>query len=229
MKATERHDVSAILLNWKRPWNIPLIVESLAQYDFIREVIVWDNSGILHADEVAPQSCRLSIRVLSQLENVGTYGRFLAAEKAGCPLVYTQDDDHIVHNVDEIYQRHCRFPDSITAALSDTPTARHYACEAGKKPWIQLGWGSMFNREAIGVLGEWIARHGEDDLLKSKADRIFTVIHDRHVPLLADYTPLKNPDGILSERDANSLWLQSDHYKLRDEAVARALLIRGDE
>ena len=224
MPNTGKHDVSAVLLNWRRPWNLPKIVESLRRYDFIKEILVWNNHVGPPAQEPDIASLPGSVRVYGHNENLGTYGRFTAASVARCPAIYTQDDDYIVNNIPELYERFCEFDDQVVHALSPN----HYRIEAGRTSWAQLGWGSFFAKSSIGLLHPYIDRYGIDTLLKSKADRIFTILHGKHLPLHADFEVLRNPDGGPSDRDCNSLWLQKDHLRLRDMAAVRALELKRE-
>lgn len=227
--SSKNNGVTAVLLNWRRPWNIPAIVDSLEPHEFIRQIIIWDNAGILHLDDVLPPGAlpHADVMVHRSVENRGTYGRFLAASRfAKYPTIYTQDDDIIVNNIGDIHDRYFQFPGSITAALSPG----HHKAEAMKVPWIQLGWGSMFARDSVSCLDKWEHAYPEEhSLLCSKADRIYTTLHNNHSPMLGDYKPLKNPDGTHSERDASSLWLQRDHVSLRNQAVAKAMAILQEE
>lgn len=176
--------------------------------------MIFDNSGRLdHID---------GVNVIRSPRNIGTYGRRLAAHHAKHDLIFTQDDDCLIQNVPQLLAAYLEKPDCITAGLSQG----HYRIEANKTDWLQLGWGSWQKREWFDNVEQYIACYGVDDLLLSKFDRVYSVLHARHNPLVANFTRLKGPDGTDSDRDASSLWLQKNHWKLRDEAVARAVAIR---
>lgn len=157
---------------------------------------------------------------------MGTYGRYLATAYATNELIYTQDDDCIVKNVPELYERFMSNKPGITAGLADKPGSRHYEVEAHKTPWIALGWGAFFLKSSVGVLDKWKSKYGEDELLIRKADRIFTVLCTPHDPIRSNHDILKGPNGVPSERDENALWRQKDHYQLRDTAVKKALSLK---
>ena len=199
---------TAILLNWKRPWNLPEIIQSLQSYEFVKQIIVWNNGDDLQLD---------GVEVINSPTNVCTYGRFLAAQQACHDVIYTQDDDIVVHNVETLYWRFMEHQERITAGLA----GGHYNAEAGRTPWQQMGWGSFFLKEWVACLDRYISEHGEDSVLHRKADRIFTALHGKHDPVLGSFTRLKNPDGNPSDRDPSSLWLKPDHRLLTMEAMAR--------
>lgn len=213
---------SAVLLNWQRPYNLPRIVESLRRLEFVGEILVWDNSGSCPDID--------SARILRSERNVCTYGRLLAAQQARHDVVLTQDDDCCVRNAPALYERFLSHRTHVVAGLS----LGHYRAEAGKTPWLQLGWLSFHLREWFGagedhgVVQPYIDRWGEDEVLHRKFDRIYTTLHGLHDPVPGDFEALKGPDGRPSERDRNSLWLRPDHQKLTRVAVARALEIRSD-
>lgn len=206
-------DFSAILLNWKRLHNLPKIIDSLAAVPRIREVIVWDNSGEFYSDHQL-------VRVFKCGRNICTFGRFRAVEMADYDAIYTQDDDVIVNDIDAILDLYD--PDKIVASLTDG----HMRSEAGRKPWVQLGWGSVFSRDSADVLNLWLEDQGENLLLHRKADRIFTILHGRHEYKLADVEPLYDPDGRESQSSKDALYKMKDHYALTQRASELALAIR---
>lgn len=210
--------VSAVLLNWKRPWNIPVIAQELSKYEFVREIIIWNNGGALDAKSIGTEKAV----VIDSTENMGTYGRYLGAKRALTSILYTQDDDVLVHSVGDMYDRFIKNNDDrITAGLAE----RHFLMEAHRKPWLLTGWGAFFRTAWMECIQEWIAAYGEGDLLYSKFDRIWTVLHGHHDPVVAHFTPLRNPNGEESGRDRNSLWLQVDHRQKVENAVSMAAKI----
>ncbi len=213
MKLSLNHKpVSVILLNWKRPWNLPQVIQSLQAYEFVKQILVFDNSGCFEMD---------GVEVIQSSVNVCTYGRFLAVQQAQYDIIYTQDDDVVVHNVEALYDRFLGHQERITAGLS----GGHYNVEAGRTPWILMGWGSFFLKEWVKVLDRYISEYGEDTVLHRKADRIFTALHGKHDPVPGSFTRLNNPDGKRSDRDSSSLWLKSDHGRLTMESIARVKYI----
>lgn len=217
--------VSAVLLNWKRPYHLPRIIASLECLPFIREILVLNNSPE-PLDPIGSDSCfDVPIRVFNWKSNICTFGRHIAAQLANSDIIYTQDDDIVVRNVPQLYERFLSHQNAITAGLAE----RHYAMEANE-PWLLMGWGAFFRKEWLSCIQPWIDEYGEDDLLRSKFDRIFAVMFGRRDPQLGDFERLKDPrTGADSDRDANSLWKQPDHERLKRMAVDRALMLRQRE
>lgn len=209
--------VSAVLLNWKRPWNIPLIVERLRTVPEINNIAIWDNSGSCPAID-DDRVYRFDIHDRDGVKrNCVTYGRFILGDRC-TDWIYTQDDDILVNNIPEILAHSESNPNHITAAL----TSGHYNHEAGKASHVQLGWGSLFRRDWIKpAFQPWLDTYGENNLLYRKADRIFAMMigKERHNPIHADVERLKDPDGNFSDCSEDSLWKQPDHFQLTREAA----------
>jgi hypothetical protein len=221
--ALQPQPVSAVLLNWKRPFHLNRIVSELTHHEFIDEIVIWNNAP----EPLAIEDLHLArdvtdVRIINSDENVGTYGRFLAARVARNPIIYTQDDDCVVTAIERLYQRFIRHAGRITAGL----VHGHFDAEAHRRPWMHLGWGSFFLRDWTEVLDPWIERYGVDHLLYRKADRIFTTLFDRHDPHRTQIERLLGSDGGPSDRDSHALWLRPDHLRLTQEAVTKALGLR---
>lgn len=216
--------VSAVLLNWRRPFHLPQIVRSLRAHQFVREIIVFNNSpSPLPRFEETPDQ---PVMVIDSPVNLCTFGRCRAAELATHEIIYTQDDDIEVLNIPAIYERFLGHQSAITAGLAP----RHYELEAHREPWLQLGWGALFRKEWLSAINPYLTKYGEDELLHRKFDRIFTALFGRHDPVLGEFLRLRDPrSGIDSDRDPHSLWLRPDHRRLTHLAIDRALALRARE
>jgi len=190
--------VSAVIITWKRQYNIPKIVENLLKYPFISEIIIVDHS---------------------KCENLKAgYGRFTNSLRAKNDIIYTQDDDCIVHNIQGIYNKFME--DSSKLAYSGIEGYEKKIETFGKQQLALLGWGSMFKKEWIGVLDKYIKVYGKDECLLREADRIFTLLLGKHhnfVP--GGITHLEGKD------DSNALCQQSDHVASKQLAIQRSLEI----
>jgi hypothetical protein len=81
---------SAVVLSWKRPHNIPIIVEALHAIPHIREIIVWNNDPEVTVD--APGAL-----VFNAPKNYGCFPRYCVAPLAAYDNLWFQDDDICVH------------------------------------------------------------------------------------------------------------------------------------
>ncbi len=206
--------VSACLLSYNRPNNIQLIIDSLHDYPFINEILVWNNKpGCTLAVKGA------KVRVINSPENKICYGRFLCAQQAKNNIIYFQDDDAIIPNVRELYEAFINDPSCITYALSPN----HYQVRdkyvfAGAQIAF-LGWGSFIHKAWVTILDRYLKENENDYLFRREADKFFTLLLRRQnnaVPgkpqLLAhDSTP-----GI-------ALYLEKEHTLYVSLAIRKAL------
>lgn len=216
-------NVTAIILNWNRPHNIPVIATHLQSIGLFNQILVWDNANANNL----PENSSLYVSIPSQ-RNCYTLGRYLASFNAENDELYFQDDDILVGNIPQLYDYWKKQPTKIVAGLADQDGLKHWELEANKKPWLQLGWGSFHRKEWLELTDEYLVRYGEDLLLRRKWDRIYTALHGQHAPVKAKFKRLRNPSGQYSDSDSGSLWLMKDHMQLTHLAANRALAIRAE-
>lgn len=189
--------VTACLITWRRQYNIPQIVDSLLKHEFINEIIIRDNS---------------------KEENIINYGRFTSALKADNEIIYTQDDDCIIHNIGEIYEKFCQDPTRIahggTAPYEEVIKDNIY----GDTQMAMAGWGSFFKKSWIPVLDNYTNKYGKDYCFYRETDRIFSMLLNRHHNfVLGEIEPLRG------ERDENALSSQEDHLIYKRMSIERSL------
>lgn len=204
---------SAVLLNWKRPRHIPEIVRNLLAVPQVTEVIVWCNEC-----QPTPEIRDSGARTLWSETNEVTLGRFLAAREATQDVVYTQDDDLLVHNVPALLEAYAGRP-QIVANLADDRSSRHWTWwQARHPPWVELGFGSVFPRAWAADLDGWPY---DRELLRRKADKVFTVTH-QWTAVRAGPNELTRlfHNGQETGRDGNALSNRKDHQRLTEQAVA---------
>lgn len=117
------------------------------------------------------------------------YGRYEAIQRARHDIIYTQDDDCLIENIEELANSYDPYK------IINNITEEKLLWYANNYPDITLiGWGAVFNKSMIDVLDKYISKYGIDDLLKIEADRVFTflnsfspVISDRHIKHLDGY------------------------------------------
>jgi hypothetical protein len=151
--------ITACLITWKRQHLIPKIIENLQQYPFISEIIVRDNS---------------------KCENIINYGRYDAALRASNDIIYTQDDDCIVNNIEEIYNSFISDPTCISHSGTDYYESDIPNNIYGDAQMALAGWGSIFDRRWIPVLDKYIEKYGKDYCFYRETDRIFSLLLHKH-------------------------------------------------
>ena len=207
--------VSACLLSWKRPDNIAQIVTDLRHNPFIDDILIWNNNPEIHL-EIEMEG----VHVIQSDKNLVTYGRFLCAQRAKHSIIYTQDDDCIVHNIPELYESFLASPDQIAHGLKHPHLFENANNCFGKAQMALVGWGAFFQKEWVNKLETYKAAFGEDELLIRKADRIFSLLlNRRHHSQLANVTDLEGASGV------EALSVLDDHLEMSDRAVRRALSI----
>lgn len=226
----------AVLLSWQRPANLPHIVARLLEQTRprVRQVIVWNNKFCEAArldrllEPFAPR-----VTITHSRQNLYTLGRFLAADMSNADVILTCDDDALVSNWPQIFERHLE-TGRLVACLADGHYLRRDMYlhripgeDAGSPRGIAhemlLGWGSAFRRETAENLFRFRQAIGQD-LFQRKADRFFTMLQRRrHEVLRADFEHLPGATG------GEALYRQPGHWALNREAVRVALQVLQQE
>ncbi len=105
--------VSACLLAYERPDNIRIIVKQLLEYEFVDEITIWNNNS-----KRSYQFESKKVKLVNSSKNRICYGRFLCAKMASSEILYVQDDDVIVNNIEQLFREFLKNPSRITHALS---------------------------------------------------------------------------------------------------------------
>ena len=189
------NNVTVVLITWKRQFNIPKIVEHLLKYDFIDEILIRDNS---------------------KCENIINYGRYVLAEKAKNSIIYTQDDDCIVQNLQAIYDKFCEDPHRISHGGTEGYLKVIPDNIYGHTQMCLAGWGNFFRKEWIPVLKKYTKKYGKDKCFYRETDRLFSLLLNRkHNVLNGNIKHLKGKD------DKDALCKQDDHIKYKKLAIER--------
>jgi len=218
-------DVTVVVLNYKRPWNVMRICDHLLKTGF-DDIIVRDQSPPLEhfaypLEQVIPPSVRL-VRE-ENLLNMRTLGRMLELGKTNRKWIATQDDDYQVTDLGWHRLMHQRY-DGICCQLPRTNMKFDQAYEL---PFVNIGYGSIFPRSlAARFIKEWSESYGAaDPSLMLKGDRCFTAWAGKWLAIPAYDDTLKklwNPDGELSENDPSSISLTEEHWPDTWRAVLKA-------
>lgn len=185
--------VSAILVNYKRPEEMKAVVADLSRYWFIDEILIHDNSAG---------------------RNVMCYGRYLSLPRAKNEAIYVQDDDCIIENLAELYGVF-----DGTKLVNGMKPERAGAYQGRDS---MMGWGAFFMRSWASVLGRYIDKYGEDEVLIRESDRIFTTLLE--VPRMTLPAYVRDFPSAMAPF---ALSLQPEHEQMKRIALERARELAG--
>lgn len=191
MKDTTAVKVSAILIKYQRIDELAKIIETLKQYPFIDEILIHDNTK----------------------QNIKMYGRYYAVRRARNQMIYVQDDDCIVGNLNQIYNY---FVKGKCTELVNGMKPERAPFYAGLDTLV--GWGAFFNKDWIGVLDWYLDKYGMDQIFLRETDRIFTSLCRAVAPRVTVPAVIMDFPSAMSP---NALSLQREHEQSRAEAVSR--------
>lgn len=158
--------ISAVLLKWKRPKELDVIVKFLSTIPEIDEIIIQDNNE----------------------HNFISYGRYIGASKAKNETIYVQDDDCIVKNIDDLIEAY----NGTTVVNCLKPS--HMDLYKGRD--TMFGWGAIFDRVWANVLWKYRFIYGADNVLYREADRIFSYLTKvGHKTILGDIVDFPSASG----------------------------------
>lgn len=217
--ATAERTVSAVLLAWKRPDNMRTIVSHLLHEPLIDDILVWNNNPEVQYEFGNPR-----VRVIQSPVNVLTYGRYACLGNVRHDVVYVQDDDCLVHNIQALHEAfELGDRQQLTCNLKLDHLINAPRMTFGTAQLALVGWGALFRREWGSVLDDYRAAYGPDELRHREADRIFSVLlNRRHRFLPADVTDLPGAEG------SEALSVDPQHAEFTRAAICRALaLLQG--
>ena len=206
--------VSACLVSWKRPQNLPVIVQALRRVECIDEILIWNNNP-----GVRLELSESNTRVIQSGENLSRYGRFACAAQARNPVVYVQDDDALNHDILGLYDRFLHDPTRIAHALAPSHWAQRNRRVYGESQAALIGWGAFFCKEWLSVLDELPPPTRQDPLFRREADAFFSLLLERNhnaVPGQIAHLHGHSTPGI-------ALWCDPGHRSLTNLAIHQAL------
>lgn len=186
--------VSVCLITYKRPKNIEKIVQHLSSHLFIDEILIRDND---------------------KEENIMSYGRYKLMEKARNDIIYVQDDDCIVHNIQEIWKGFKKDPTRIHYGATERLFSKEKEVD-GKL--CLMGWGAFFKSEWVSNLKRYTDKYGKDECFHRETDRIFSILRDKNHKMYDG--KIEQLDGYLSK---DALSEQKDHIGYKKLAIERCL------
>ncbi len=206
--------VSACLVSWKRPRNMPIIVQALRRLECIDEILIWNNNP-----GVKLRISESNTRVIQSDENLSCYGRFLCAAQARNPVIYVQDDDALNPDIPGLYDQFLRDPTRIAHALAPTHWGQRNRRVYGEAQAALIGWGAFFRKEWLPVLEELPPAMRQDPLFRREADLFFSLLLGRKHNAVA--TQVTHLDG--HSEPGIALWCDPGYERLTSMAVRQAL------
>lgn len=219
--------ISGVILTYRRRENLARAVPPLAAV--VDDLIVWNNAidcPVQFEDLGLPERDRDRMQIVDSDRNLVTWARYAASSKCRHDLIATQDDDLVVRNWPAILKSAAKHPESLTAAMPWLRVRNRRRNQWGTAEETLLGWGAVFDRRWVDrTFSPYFERYGPtDELLDSKADRLFTILLNRHHNLLsAEF------DELPGSRTGDALWRQPDHQQKVARARSRALRLLGIE
>ncbi len=206
--------ISACLLSYKRPQNMQRIVDSLHCFNFIDEILVWNNNP---AEQLALKGSK--VQVINSPKNQLCYGRFECARRAKNEIIYVQDDDALVQNIPQLLAAFLQKESGITYGLlpkhyRDRKRYEHFYGQVAL-----LGWGAFFRKPDLAVLDSYLAHCPADFLFRREADQIFSI------RLGVPHHPMRASVQLLDHHSTKgvALYREENHYLWKAQAVRRAL------
>ena len=214
VSAAPAASVSACLVSWKRPQNLPIIVEALRRVECIDEILIWNNNPAIKLE-----FSDRNTRVIQSGENLNCYGRFVCAAQARNPVVYVQDDDALNHDIPGLYDQFLRDPTRISHVLASTHWGQRNRRVYGEAHAALIGWGAFFRREWLSVLDELPQPMRQDPLFRREADAFFSLLLGRKHNAVP---------GQIAHLDGHStpglaLWCDPGYKSLTSLAIRQAL------
>ncbi len=211
MHSPESPAITAILLSWRRPANLPVIVERLRKSRLFREVLVWNNNPEITL------ACEGAV-VINAGRNFFPFVRYCLVALASHPLIWFQDDDLLVSpdQLEKIFAAYELAPDRIYGCrgrnLVDGRYSRdvvHGNCD------VILGQSMLFHKRLLNsvlpALNALAPMERGDDIAFS--------LLCRRKHFAVDVGPVAD----LGEGDEDALWLQPGHFSRRQQMVDRVL------
>lgn len=213
--------ITAIVLTYQRPRNLPFILEAIYDQKIAQDVIVWNNST---ANSEACHDLKErfpDVRIAGNGINCMCFGRFVACSMATTKYVFTCDDDVLPGDIRTLLVK-CETEGRVATYLDASHVrwaAEHYklsGCSIDAHETL-LGWGSVFERSWVSVLLSYIAFFGKaDDVFVREADRIFTLLlQQKHCEIEAEIEHLPGA------RSADAMYRQPDHKGMGEIARDR--------
>jgi len=217
--------VCSILLSWKRPDNIPIIVDGLKKQKIVDDVIILHN----HPSDIKIEGCK---NIVSDI-NLGCIARHKIAEILDYDhFIFSDDDLCLKEDISEILEEHMRKYGSRSVLgaygrkLNMENKEKRYSTgyETGNQfeyADIVKGRFHIMSRNAISILAQskFNTEHlrSEDDIRANVSVQMHTKVPSVIMPIRGYFRDLP---------DQHALWKNPAHMNNRDMAIEEAIRLQ---
>jgi hypothetical protein len=211
MNSQDQMAISAVLLSWRRPENLPQIVRELRKNPLIKEVLVWNNNPqiALKSDEAI---------IINSAHNFLPLARYCLVPLTKHPLIWFQDDDLLIsaEKLDAIVSAYSAGPNCIYGCRGrNLIQGRYGRAIAYGECDIILGQSMLFHKKLFYEVAPTFHALGSIE----RGDDIAFSLLCRRKHFAVNVEPLVD----LGEHDEHALWRQPGHFSVRQHIVDRLL------
>lgn len=205
--------VTAVLLTWKREESTKQLVDQAFEDPIIDEVILWNNNPDVEYTRDSLGHKNKSLTIVNSSENKITFGRYRAAMLSKNRLVYVQDDDWSMKDLQTIYNNYLKVGSDILSVVPST-----HIEDIPRNKFV--GWGSIFDKKCLSVFENYIKVFGEDLILHREADLLFTNANN--------YKKLETKPKLLVPDDGRSLSFEHGHHEYHRKMIERVKRLQNE-
>lgn len=139
--------ISVIILSWKRPKNIPIILKQLIASKLIDEIFLWNNNP-----KIKLKSSHPKVITMQSGKNFGTLARYCIAFLAKNETILIQDDDLVLKpkQIKTIYKKYKQNKNKLYGCFGrNIMSGRYVKINAYGDVDIIIGRTIMFNKKEI--------------------------------------------------------------------------------
>jgi len=228
IRKVEAKHVTGMIVSYARPWNVPLIVDSMLDFGFDRVIIAdnWCSDEYLSKCYGSIQELRKDgkVRLYRGTRNVKTLARYVTIDfPTASNVIASVDDDYVV--TPDGWQKLIDQWDNKNI-ICQIPVAGSQYQTAYTPPYVNVGYGCLFNRSWPVNAFRYLLQNQivTMDDFRRFGDRIFTTFYGLWKALPAtdtELTRLTNPNGEWSERDGAALHLKDGYWGAQWDLVMR--------
>ncbi len=204
--AAETDPITAILLSWRRPQNLPRLLDQLRASPLVSEILLWNNNPEITLDFPG-------VTVINSPRNYRCVARYCLVPLARHETIWFQDDDVVIRpeQLAQIHAAYRREPTRIYGAAGRDLVEGLYSADLVHGECdIVLGQTMLFHRSLLHHAFEPLGRVSQETV----DDIVFSLACGRR-HFAVDVGPLEMPGW----NDEAALWRQPGHFDDRQRAV----------